>query len=281
MTNMNFRKEILNLIKDDKRLDLNLLDFSDKLNHNKNMIPPLYRYSPANYDNIRNFENQTIFLSNVGSMNDVFEGLSTKLDAKSNKLLRFAGDLAYLKSFTECKNDLKMWGQYADSYRGMCVEYDLRKIDDKLIYHLFPVTYANTRIDDEKLKFALRHFEKSMKNETFDEFFLQDITSLYLLKPECWRNEKEWRILFSWLHLNFQADEVLDCEEDEEILYSYDKQIISFPYAKAVYMGPKMPNHIKDHISEIADKLHIVAYEMILDEREYSLNPKEYIREDD
>ena len=79
---MNFRKEILNLIKDNKRLDLNLLDFSDKLKQDKNTIPSLYRYSPANYDNIRNFENQTIFLSNVGSMNDVFEGLSTKLDAK-------------------------------------------------------------------------------------------------------------------------------------------------------------------------------------------------------
>lgn len=278
---MNFRKEILNLIKDDKRLDLNLLDFSDKLNHNKNMIPPLYRYSPANYDNVRNLEKQTIFLSNIGSMNDIFEGLSSKLDAESCKLLKYASDLAYFKSFTECENDLKMWSQYADSYAGMCVEYDMSKIDDILIYHLFPITYANTRIDDEKLKFALRHLEKRVKNEPFDEFFLQNIASLFLVKPKCWENEKEWRILFSWLHLNFQADEVLDCEEDEEILYSYDKQIISFPYAKAVYMGPKMPKHIKDHISEIADKLHIVAYEMILDEREYSLNPKEYVREDD
>lgn len=278
---MDYREKVLHFIKNGRGYDLNLLEFSNDLKQNKKNIPPLYRYTPADYNNIRNLETQKIFLSNVGSMNDVFEGLSSKLDDKSNKLLEYASNLAYFKSFSECKNDLKMWSQYADSYAGMCVEYDLRKIDDKLIYHLFPVTYANTRIDDEKLKFALRHFEKRLKNETFDEFFLQDITSLYLLKPECWRNEKEWRILFSWLHLNFQADEVLDCEEDEEILYSYDKQIISFPYAKAVYMGPKMPKHIKDHISEIADKLHIVAYEMILDEREYSLNPKEYIREDD
>lgn len=277
---MNFRKEILNLIEDGKRFDLNLLEFSNEMKQNKNKIPPLYRYSPANYDNIRNFENQTIFLSNVGSMNDVFEGLSTKLDAKSNKLLEFAGDLAYLKSFTECENDLKMWGQYADSYKGMCVEYDMSKIDDILIYHLFPVTYTNTRIDNDLLKFTLRHFKKQVENESFEEFFLQDIASLFLLKPKCWENEKEWRILFSWLHLNFQAEEVPACEEDEETLYSYDKQIISFPYAKAVYMGPKMPKHIKDHILEIANKLKIPAFEMVLSESEYKLESRIYRPED-
>ena len=257
--------------------NLDLIDYSNQLKQNKNNFPALFRYSPADYNNIRNLETQTIYLSNVGSMNDIFEGLSSTLDAESNKLIECAGNLAYFKSFSECENDLKMWGQYADSYAGMCIEYDIRTIDDNLIYHLFPVTYTNTRINNDKLKFALKHFKKR-HDETFDKFFLQDITSLFLFKPECWKNEKEWRVIFSWLHLNFEADEILYCDKKEEVLFAYKEQTIDFPYAKAVYMGPKMPNHIKDHISEIADKINIEAYEMILDEHEYILKPKKYFR---
>lgn len=260
----------------DKGYDLNLLEISEKLKENKSDIPILYRYSPGDYNNIRNLETKTIFLSEVGSMNDVFEGLSSEVETEFNGLLEYLGKLVSLKSFSEKSNDLKMWSQYADSYAGMCVAYDLTGINDDLIYHLFPITYSNTRRGNKKLTCTLRCLEKKLKNEDCDDFFLQDIISLFLVKPKCWENEKEWRIIFSWLQLNKSADEII-CDKEEEILYKYDENIIDFPYAKEIYLGPKMPKNKKQHISDIGKKLNIPVYEMVLSQTEYKLEEKIYL----
>lgn len=279
MKQKDFRNELLNRFEIRQVYDFDLQDFSEELKESRSNIPALYRYSPADYNNIRNLETQKIFLSNVGSMNDIFEGLSSELDADSLKSLDNISELVYLKSFSENRNDLKMWSQYGAEYFGMCVEYDLTKMNNSLLYHFFPIVYSNERIAKGNLKQALSDIERCCNKEEIDTFFLEDVVPLFLIKPKCWENEKEWRLIFSWLHLNRIADEIILEDEREEILFSYDAQLIDFPYAKAVYMGPKMPQHIKAHIAEIADKLHIPAYEMILSKTEYKLEEVLFIKE--
>lgn len=279
MEQKDFRNELLNQFKIRQVYDFDLQDFSNELKESINNIPALYRYSPADYNNIRNLETRKIFLSNVGSMNDIFEGLSSELDVASLKSLDNISELVYLKSFSENGNDLKMWSQYGAEYSGMCVEYDLTKIEDSLLYHLFPIVYSDERIAKGNLKHALKHIKRCCNNEEIDTFFLEDVVPLFLIKPKCWENEKEWRIIFSWLHLNRTADEIILEDEREKVLFSYENQLIDFPYAKAVYMGPKMPLHIKKHIAQIADNLHIPAYEMILSKTEYKLEEVLFVKE--
>ena len=108
--------------------DFELAEFSrDVILSNKKSIPTLFRYSAADYYNIRGLETQNLFLSPLGNMNDVFEGLSCEINDDVIDGIEDIRDIAFLKSFSEEKSSLLMWAHYADNYSGMCVEYDFSK----------------------------------------------------------------------------------------------------------------------------------------------------------
>lgn len=131
--------------------DFELVSFTkNTLIENKNEIPALFRYSPADYYNIRGLETESLFLSHVGGLNDIFEGISCTVDDSALKQIDDMSDIAFIKSFSEDKNNLLMWAHYASNYSGMCVEYDFSKLSDEILYHLFPVYYSERR-------FAISH----------------------------------------------------------------------------------------------------------------------------
>mgnify|MGYP000947251716 CR=1 FL=1 len=68
--------------------------------------------------------------------------------------------------FSEVNDSILMWGYYAKSHRGICVEYDFT---------------------DTRLKEKAGHVIYS-KNRDFHS------DKWYLLKSDCWQHEKEWRI---------------------------------------------------------------------------------------
>ena len=59
-------------------------------------------------------ETQTIHLTPVGKLNDVFEGLYFQTQEGINEYVDSVGDLAFIKSFSENACNLRMWGDYAD-----------------------------------------------------------------------------------------------------------------------------------------------------------------------
>ena len=66
------KEEFYKLFNDDTVSDLDLHDFvKDSLLTNRSAIPKLFRYSPANYYNIRGVETQSLYLSTIGAMNDI------------------------------------------------------------------------------------------------------------------------------------------------------------------------------------------------------------------
>lgn len=281
---MDFRKELEELFIEQKRgeesriFDFELCAFvRDILLPNREKIPTLYRYSPADYNNIRALEKQELYLSESGNLNDVFEGLSCGIPSSdlTDALIRLH-DLSYLKSFTEKESDLVMWGTYADSYAGMCVAYDCSRFEDEsLYYHLFPVRYsdvrrtkANVRRMANELYDLKRALEESNDPAGFDS--LMDTMGLFLTKSSGWADEREWRLIVTHLQKEMSFDE---CGEDQELapLYAINSQFISFPYAKAVYLGPRMRNDIKEHLCGIGKKLGIPVYEMMLANDSYKL----------
>ena len=95
---------------------------------NKEKLPVLYRYSPADYFNVSALLEGKLYLVSANHMNDYWEG---KRDwgpnhsaEESAKNVKDEQKHIYLKSFSEDENSGYMWKKYADNFNGMCVAYE-------------------------------------------------------------------------------------------------------------------------------------------------------------
>ena len=149
MSVFDFRRELETLLDEEngKVYDFQLVDYSEELYQSRHKIPLLYRYQPANYHNIRTFEKGQIYLAPAGKMNDIFEGFSAAAEESVRNNIGALSELAHIKSFSEANYETNslMWGNYADNYKGFCVEYDLRDMREDYYYHFFPVVYKKQR----------------------------------------------------------------------------------------------------------------------------------------
>lgn len=272
----NALKEIFTQSGEEPVNDFELYQYTDSiLAPNAAEIPPLFRYTPADYYNIRALEQGKIYLAPIGSMNDVFEGLSCYTDDKTLQLIGNMGNAVYLKSFTENNNSLSMWGQYADSYKGFCVEYDVSKMKLNYYYHLFPVIYSDSRATKANIRYMIEDFGRLKIDEQNgdgiqdDTSFLKDTMALFLNKSLEWQNEKEWRMIATHLQLNYEAEEAddLECEN----LYKLWSQYLDFDYAKAIYLGARMESIKETHLMEIAKRKKLKVYKSKLSKASYSI----------
>lgn len=283
---MNFRKKLEELYEEYNYdvPDLALGEFVDEVVlKNCPEIPALYRYSPTDYYNIRALEKDELFLSEIGKMNDVFEGLSTPVGNWVAEHLAEISDMAYVKSFTENQNDLKMWSHYADNYAGMCVRYKMKLDDDRAdyadndyLYHLFPVVYSDKKIPSDRFDQAAEKLEYTkwiLKEKVCEDFSgWKDIMQFFLQKATDWADEKEWRILVTYSQMHLDCEQVDD--EENFLLYpAIQHQNIEFPFATDVYLGPKAPKYVEEHILEICKnkKRKVNVYRMKLSETAYRL----------
>lgn len=265
--------------------DASLQTFSEELIEFRDSIPRLYRFSPADYNNIRALETRTLFLSPIGAMNDIFEGLSGCVTEETLEQFEQLGELAYLKCFSENRCNLRMWSQYADNYSGMCIAYDFSKAPELLLRHLFPVIYKKDRFsyhlqnyDPEKLAGLKRDLEEC--NAICDENSVSDVMAAFLVKSDDWKEECEWRILYTYSQLYLSAENVGKengfyhelVQKHEGNLYTKGElQRIPAPMITDVYLGPKMAKHIKEHIKAIVQGSDIQLHELHLDKEHYRL----------
>lgn len=242
----------------------------------KSLIPSLFRYSIADYYNIRALENESLFLSPIGTMNDIFEGLSCDIDDSVIDKIEEIKDVAYIKSFSESKDDLLMWAHYSDNYAGMCVEYDFSKLSENILYHLFPVYYSDNRfahIDlnksiEEHCDLKRMNCDHNYPNECE---YIKNIMSLFLTKSNAWSYEKEWRMVATYPQIHNTAEDLYDNHGE---MYGINAQTISVKSCiKSVYLGPRMKQNIKEHIIEICKtKLNnIPVYSTRLSKTKYQL----------
>lgn len=86
-----------------------------------------------------------------------------------------------------------------------------------------------------------------------------------------WSYEKEWRLLATYAQIYNEADDVYDDQED---FYRINSQNVSVASCvKAVYLGPKMKQNIKEHIKEICTNRleNIPVYSTRLSKEKYEL----------
>lgn len=114
-------------------------------------------------------------------LREIFEDFCTSFaDVKMNELLVifrtiyllnsvYSSDDLKISCFSENKDSLLMWSYYANSHKGVCLEFDLVN-DKELAENCHKVQYS-------------KHFNAG------------DKSYIYFTKSEEWQHEKEWRIV--------------------------------------------------------------------------------------
>ena len=147
---------------------------------------------------------------------------------------------------SEFPNIDAMWGTYADSSRGFCIEYTIPfnlQNPFSLLYrtNLYPIYYGN--------KEMIKLFDV-LKKSTFSEkkdingILVEDYRKMFVsayTKHESWSPQKEWRITLPAMF-----------EEN-------NKQ--NFPYITSIILGERMTDDNKKRIMDICKRKNIPVYQ--------------------
>lgn len=138
------------------------------------------------------------------------------------------------------KNKL-MWSHYADSHKGICVEYDFSKLNR---VQPMPVCYTKIR---PKVPW------KEVVNQSFQtqNLVTRHLIGALLTKDIAWKYEREWRILVP-------ANESVD-------------NIIA-PPIKCIYLGALCSEENVVQLKAVANKRGIPIKRMTVDRGEYELH---------
>lgn len=272
--------------------DFQLLDFSKELIEHKDVIPLLYRYSSID-SGIIGIKDGTIYLSQIGEMDDLFEGLTTNTYYELHLDIENLNNGAYIKSFSESKCNMHMWAEYGNRFKGICVEYDIRLLQSNdVLYHLYPVIYSSVRMMKGSVLSLEQALIKAKKKGTTEGIAeLKDVLCLYLAKSKDWEAQKEWRLAVSYEQMNTDRS-----SEDAEMdaLYNISQQCVSFDCISKVFLGPRMSLDKKREVYKAVEEANdmryrekrpeIKLYVATIHESEYTLDYNEDIpvlQEDD
>lgn len=152
---------------------------------------------------------------------------------------------------SESKDSLLMWAHYANNHRGICIEYDLLKINSVLKFTPVPVIYSEKRTCFDFLN------PQSMEYNT-QKLFIQSLTSK---SPE-WHYEKEWRII---------RDQGA-CGDK----WNADKKgaLLEMIPPSSIILGCQAKPEFESQVKEYCKNSKINLYKMEKDEHEYRLNRK-------
>lgn len=167
---------------------------------------------------------------------DFFGGIEKDLNTQLSSLFKVCC------LCTSNKNKL-MWSHYADSHKGICVEYDFSELKEDRI-HLFPVCYSVKR-PKVPWKEAIIQSEEMQRNATAR--FMEAL----LTKDKAWEYEQEWRIL------------VLPKECTDNI---------SAPPISCIYLGAMCSEENAKLVAKVANKLSVPIKRMIVDRGEFELH---------
>lgn len=145
-----------------------------------------------------------------------------------------------------------MWSHYANSYSGICVEYDFNRINE-FIGFIFPVNYTTNRPtlslqDLGIVRFDLNTEEKIVHGDTD----VAKIFSYLLSKNTCWKYEDEWRII--------------------NIGEANTPIFIDLPFVKSITFGVNLDELCKRLLLEVCKEKNIACYELVIDKEKFELD---------
>lgn len=130
----------------------------------------------------------------------------------------------YVFSMTETYDSDTMWGLYANSNRGFCIEYNFWKAQSlpikvkRKLCNLFRMIYVDKVQEFSFAKLDRYFFHEFQDKELYVEIN-KELLSQLLSKEIGWRNEKEWRLLeFELTDNRLYADLVSGLIIDERVI---------------------------------------------------------------
>lgn len=193
-----------------------------------------------------------------------FENMEDKLidmiQEINNRIFQLIDDKFGVIALTYLDNDPLMWSHYADSHRGMCIEYDFEEYlleteDVKSL--IFPIEYSKERVSiDENIldQVDIRDFDGKGK---------EDITKLFVrglfTKNIAWKIEKEWR------SITLLKNDSVDARKIETFK------------VKSVSFGNKMHPKIKEALAELLEDFDFNIFEMVNQLENYDIKREKYV----
>lgn len=165
----------------------------------KNIPFMLYRYVPLNLNTLSSIINQDVYMVEAEKMNDAFEGAAYSVQGNASltaKSIKAAQRDLFLKSFSYDPDSILMWSHYGDANKGIRIGYDFAQAPSKVLNHLYPVQYSDTR-------FSFQRTDKTPLHPF-----------LLLRKSSCWAYEKEFRLIYSRKDLDGNRFIPLNCISD-------------------------------------------------------------------
>lgn len=207
-----------------------IMGLYDRIPNTDGDFKPLFRYRKLNGDELESLTQETIFMRWPSSYNDTsdckpvvdYKEIVTyivehkyhisdaeeyvgTMDIKSIennpevlKRLDKIRNMWMISCFTGKKDNKRMWSEYADQNRGICLEYDFKKVLDKIKetggeMRIMPVRYIEDR--DTCSDMALNHKDLLNMNDdaaTEAKYKLACMTKEKLL----YSFEEEWRLIY-------------------------------------------------------------------------------------
>lgn len=153
--------------------------------------------------------------------------------------------------FTESNDNIHMWSHYAESHKGICVEYDATAFNDyfsesltaKCFLH--KADYRDNLINLDSAEELNKEFGKNSMTEIIkDPRILDNLFEKLLLQKrrDIWENEEEHRLIVGGLAIE---------RGKMESLPAGHKVLIKRDMIKSIIFGNKTPENVREKIHSI------------------------------
>ena len=187
-------------------------------------------------------------------LKDLFNIIDNTKDIFLEKMKEFLSKIT-VSCFTNSGwNNQLMWSHYANSYCGICIEYDFNKLNDFQGF-IYPVNYNKKRPLFSLSDMGIEAFDlnnKKIKSAT--EIDINLIIRKMLYKNDCWNYEKEWRII--------------------NIGDPYVPKFLNIPFIKSITFGQKIDPICKEFLYDVCCKKKIDCYDLVVLPDSYTLDRK-------
>lgn len=145
-----------------------------------------------------------------------------------------------------------MWSHYANSYSGICVEYDFEKMD-KFIGFMYPVKYSPIRPTVSLKDLGITEIKIDDNGKLVGgEVNVSAILSSLLGKNKCWSYEEEWRTI------NVEGK-------------PYTPIFVEMPFVKSITLGLNLDDICRQLLWDVCKERDIECYQLVINPSDYNL----------
>lgn len=179
--------------------------------------------------------------------------LDDKMEEARSKLL--------VSCFSQRNDSILMWSHYADSHRGVCLEFDEPKAAE-----FRPVVYSNKKLPLDVYEIASLYVGKMLLGEEpvfKDPKLLEKVSAPFYQKSKEWSYEKEVRCVYS------------KGERREEIDYEEMRFFLRMSPIRKVYLGCRAAGPEVEHLKRLLADRGIPMVYMEESQGKYLIVPNE------